>query len=131
MKAKIKQRYLLLKRRIADNLQAKTERLSVANKKLLLMLFCSCFITLSVCAIVNAFTAKQKPLAVKSNMPRMMQQHEQQRLPFLSKQEFDRIEKYKQRIYSLPKQTLDSFLQARPKLLDSITAIEQIYQSQK
>lgn len=131
MKAKMKQQYFLFKRRMADALQAKTERLSVNDKKLLLMLFCSCFITMSVCAIVNAFTAKQKPLAVKGKMPRIVQQHEQQKLPFLSKHEFDRIENYKLRIYNLPKPALDSFLQARPKLLDSITAIEQIYQSQK
>ncbi|HWB27712.1 MAG TPA: hypothetical protein VG738_19690 [Chitinophagaceae bacterium] len=131
MKQKIKQRYFSCKRRLADALQCKTEKLSVKGKKLLLGLFCLFFVSMSICAIVNAFTAKQKPLAVKESMPRITHEKEAPALPFISKKEFERIEKFKQQIYALPKPVLDSFMQARPKLMDSIAQIENIYQSQK
>jgi hypothetical protein len=86
---------------------------------------------MSVCAIVNAFIAKEKPVAVKTNMPRILHEKETPALPFISKQEFQRIEKFKQQIYALPKPAYDSFMQARPKLMDSIMQIEQYYLSQK
>lgn len=131
MKQKIKQKYFTYKRRLADALQYKTERLSIKNKKRLLGLFCLFFVSMSICAIVNAFTAKQKPVAVKGNMPRIEHEKETPVLPFISKQEFEHIEKFKRQIYALPKPVLDSFMQARPKLMDSIGQIESIYQSQK
>lgn len=131
MKTKIKQRYFLYKHRLAGALQSKSERLSNRGKKFLLFLFCLFFATMSICAIVNAFTVKQKPMAVKGSMPRINHEKESPVLPFISKNEFERIEKFKQRIYALPKPVLDSFMEARPKLLDSIAQIENIYQSQK
>lgn len=131
MKTKIKQGYLAYKRRMADVLQQKTEGFSTRRKKLLLFLFCLCFAGMSVWAIVNAFTAQQKPVAAKGHMPRIVHEKENPTLPFLSKKEYERIERFKQQIYALPKPVFDSFMQARPKLMDSITQIEQYYQSQK
>jgi hypothetical protein len=131
MKAKMKQTYFKYKHRLADMLQRKTEHLSRNNKKLLLGLFCLFFVTMSTCAIVNAFITKQKPVAVKASMPRILHEKETPSLPFISKQEFQRIEKFKQQIYALPKPAYDSFMQARPKLMDSIAAIENYYQTQK
>jgi len=131
MKTKIKQKYFLYKHRLAGALQSKSERLSNKGKRFLLFLFCLFFVSMSICAIVNAFTEKQKPVAVKGNMPRIEHEKETPVLPFISKQEFERIEKFKRQIYALPKPVLDSFMQARPKLIDSIAQIESIYQSQK
>lgn len=131
MKTKIKQGYLLYKRRVADVLQQKTERLSTRRKKLLLFLFCACFAGMSICAIVSAFVSHPKPVAVKGHMPRIVHEKESPAQPFLSKKEYERIERFKQQIYALPKPVFDSFMKARPKLMDSITQIEQYYQSQK
>lgn len=131
MKEKIKQQYFLFKRRIADRLQLKAERLSNKSKKMLLFLFCLFFATMSVCAIVNAFTAKQKPVAIKASMPHILHEKETPALPFISKKEFERIEHFKQQVNALPKPVYDSFMQARPKLMDSIAEIESYYQTQK
>ena len=131
LKQKIKNRYLSLKRRIADALQKKSDKLSVKSKKLLLFLFCFVFASASIVTIVSAVTAKTKHVALQAKMPRIIQQKEQPSLPFISKQEFMRIEDFKKRVYLLPKYSFDSFMAARPKLMDSIQQIEQYYQSQK
>jgi len=131
MKTKIKQGYLMYKRRLADMLQRKTDCMPVRRKKLLLVLFCVVFTGFSLQAIIHAFTEKAKPVVARASMPRVQHEKETPVLPFISKQEFERIEKFKQQIYALPKPVYDSFMQARPKLVDSIVEIEHYYQSQK
>ena len=85
---------------------------------------------MSVAAIVQAFTAKARPAAVALKMPRIIPQKETPALPFISKQEYDRIEQFKNYVRQLPKAGFDSFIYARPKLLDSIAVIENYYLSQ-
>jgi len=131
IKQKLKNKYLLLKRRIADALQRKTERLSVRNKKIALFLFCLFFVSMSIVAVVKAITTKTIVVSTQVKMPRIVQQKETSALPFISKNEFQRIEGFKKQLYLLPKPSLDSFLLARPRLMDSIAEIEQYYQSQK
>ncbi len=131
IKQKIKSKYLSFKRRIADLLQRKSEWLSLKSKKLLLVLFCLFFVSMSIVAVVKAITTKAAVISMQVNMPRIMQQKEMPAMPFISKKEFERIEGFKKQLYLLPKHSFDSFMLARPKLLDSITEIEQYYQSQK
>jgi len=131
IKQKIKNKYLGFKRRIADVLQSKTERLSVRSKKIALFLFCLFFLSMSIVAVVKAITTKATVVSTQVKMPRIIQQKEMPALPFISKNEFERIEGFKKQLYLLPKHSFDSFMLAKPKLLDSITEIEQYYQSQK
>lgn len=131
MKGRIKERYFLYKRRLADVLQRKTSMFSLQKKKFLLGLFICCFSSMSIYAIVGAFTKKQKTVVIQQPLTRIDREKEKPSLPFLSKAAFERIEKYKQQLLAMPKPALDSFMLARPKLLDSIEQIEQFYQSQK
>ncbi len=131
MKQKIKSKYLSFKCCIADVLQRKSERLSLKSKKLLLVLFCLFFVSMSTVAIVKAITTKAAVVSTQVKMPRIMQQKEMPAMPFISKKEFERIEGFKKHLYLLPKQSFDSFMLARPKLMDSIAQIENYYQSQK
>jgi hypothetical protein len=126
----IKRKYLLWKRRVADTLQLKSERLSPRGKKALLFLFCVFFAGFNIMAVVQAFTTKAKPGLANAKMPRVIQQKETPVLPFISRQEYERIEHFKNYIMQLPKPSLDSFTQARPRLMDSILQIENYYQSQ-
>ena len=111
-------------------LQRKSEGFSMQGKKTLLGLFCLLFAGMSVAAIVQAFSAKAKPGPEAVHMPRIIPEKETPALPFISKQEYDRIEQFKNHVRQLPKACFDSFMHARPKLLDSITVIENYYLSQ-
>src|SRR5437868_3738413 len=115
--AKFKTKWCALKRRWADALQRKFERFSPSGKKLWLCLFCVVFAGSSIAVIIHAITARQLPVAAAAKMPRIMQEKETPDMPFISKPEFERIEKFRQYITNLPKPLLDSFMQARPHLL--------------
>ncbi len=130
MKQKIKAKYLLFKRRIADALQRKSESLSLRSKKIMLFLFCSLFGCASITVIIHSITTKASVVSIQAKMPRVIHQKEEPVLPFISKNEFERIEVFKKQVYALPKVTFDSFMLARPKLMDSITQIENYYKSQ-
>ncbi len=119
-----------MKRRWADKLQKKFEKFSPFGKKVCLCFFCIVFAGSSVVVIIHAITARQVPVAAVTKMPRIMQEKQEPDMPFISKAEFERIEKFKGYINQLPKPLLDSFMQARPHLLDSIAQIENYYQSQ-
>lgn len=127
---KIKAKWRGLKRRWADALQKKFEQCSPFGKRLWLCFFCIVFAGSSIAVIIHTIKTRRVPVAATAKMPRIVQEKERPDMPFLSKAEFERIEKFKGYINQLPRPLLDSFMQARPHLLDSITQIEHYYQSQ-
>jgi len=129
-KSVIHNKWMRCKRKAADVLQKKSERLSERGKKAVLFFFCMLFAGCSIAIVIHAFTDNAKTVTIKGKMPRIVRDKEAPAMPFLSKAEYERIEKFKAYIYQLPKPLFDSFMQARPKLLDSIIEIEQYYQSQ-
>lgn len=128
--AGIKTKWHLRKRRWADTLQNKFEQFSLFGKKLSLCFFCVVFAGSSIAVIIHAITTRQVHVVTAAKMPRIMQEKQTPGMPFISKTEFARIEKFRQYINQLPKPLSDSFMQARPHLLDSIAQIENYYQSQ-
>jgi hypothetical protein len=116
--------------RIADNLQRKTNRYSSFRKRLYLFAFCGMFFGSSIYIVIHAFDhSVTKPLQIQA-MTKPIAVPERMKVIPIAKQEYERIERYKQQILSLPKQRYDSLLLVRPHLLDSIRLFENLYQSQ-
>ena len=108
--------------------------LSVKKKKLLLLTFCIMWLSalcfLSTEAIL--LPASNRMMDSKINMPRLEIPPIHQG-PGLPKKTLDRIAAFRSAMDSLGhteagRKTRDSILQARPGLLDSIAAIDRIYQ---
>jgi len=115
---------------IADRLQQKTETYSVKTKKYLLVIFCMLFAGSSVLVIVNAFRAKQHHIIRVEAIPSPNIIHDQPKPDaIITKQEWEKIERYKTIILSLPKITYDSLMRVRPHLMDSIRLFENLYSS--
>lgn len=108
-------------------------------KRIWLLIFCIVFGALSIYSFVGAFKSdkishnKIKPAQL--SVPKYYDQNEVQNLPTVSKNDMQRIEKFKKYMDSLKgsvrgKPVYDSILTARPGLMDSVQTIEQLYYSQ-
>lgn len=126
--------------RWADFMQHHTERLSRNGKLIILSLFCLTAGSLSIYFIassmmsrkVPSFTVtrlKKSPLAGKSG------DENTKALLIVSKDEYEKIQRFRFYMDSLArspsgKRLYDSILSQRPRLMDSILLIENIYRSQ-
>jgi hypothetical protein len=118
-------------RQWAGCLQKRSEYLSIRGKKIALFFFFLLFAGSNVIVIINAVVKRGKAPAVHiGRMPNIVRTPEHAQMPFISREEYNRIEHFKNYIQGLPKPSFDSFMAVRPKLLDSISIVEQYYLSQ-
>lgn len=115
---------------VADCLQQKTNVCSSLTKRIGLFIFCGLFLGSSVYVAVHAFNhSVTKPLQIQA-LPKPLVVPERLYVAPITKPEYERVERYKGQILSLPKKQYDSLLLAKPKLMDSIQLFENLYQSQ-
>jgi hypothetical protein len=120
--------------RWAAYLQKKTMRYTPKKLKLFLVLFCLTFIVSSVHLIITSFGEKPQPFRIApiQTMPlaeRIVQQ------PAITEREFLRFRRLRLSLDSLAKtpsgkRRLDSILDKHPKLLDTLSLLENIYFNQ-
>jgi hypothetical protein len=127
---------LSVQSRFAVVMGTKANTLSIRVKWLWLVVFCLLFGGFSIYSFVGAFRNKAKAIKPSHiSMPKYYHQPEAQTESAIGKRDIVRINRFKKYIDSLQqsqdgKIICDSILKARPGLMDSIRAIEQIYFSQ-
>ncbi|HSZ86924.1 MAG TPA: hypothetical protein VK787_12900 [Puia sp.] len=121
---------------IADKIHERTKHFSVRKKKIILILFCALFSTVSAYTIFDTLTKKFpngdfniNRISIPHNIGRNFQQ------PFgnIDSGTFNRVEHFRFYLDSLKTANASSFesiINIRPNLIDSILAFEKIYQSQ-
>lgn len=124
----------------ANFMQRKTARFTAKAKKYGLVLFCLLSVGCCLYLIIESFTVTpKKNLGVAPiNIPKQpMQTGEGDTRSFLliTKKEFERIEQFRLYLDSLGRSHMgikirDSLLSLRPGLMDSIRAVEKLYQLQ-
>jgi hypothetical protein len=120
----------------AQAIGAKTNALSLKAKWLWLFFFCLLFGGFSIYVFVGAFRDRRN--AVKPSqisVPKYYDRTETRIEPLVSDRDIKRIYSFKKYMDSLRgpqegKIVYDSILKARPGLMDSIQAVEQLYYSQ-
>ncbi len=138
---KIIRRWMQAKHKWSLYLQDKTEHFSVQSKKTSLIAFCILFGGLSIYIIINSFIDNNNNNLLSIHhitMPAHINQSGDERLNndnIISKQEYEHIQAFKHYMDSLQSNSegkiiYDSIMQARPRLIDSIHLVENMYQSQ-
>ncbi len=120
---------------IAGLLQKKTNSYSVKKKKILLLAFSVAFATESILVLVQSMNGSKKTPIDVSRIKTIPIQQEQAPGPFLTRGEFQKIQKFKNFIDSLSgsargRKTRDSLLHNRPHLMDSIRFLLNLYSEQ-
>lgn len=112
-----------------------TEKLSPANKRIAVIIFCILSMSLSICIAIN--TASKPNGRILPIMPVRVPSHigKNIALPsaFISKESYQRIEQFKKYLDSISiadKKNHDAIINARPHLMDSIALFEKLYLSQ-
>jgi hypothetical protein len=111
------------------------EKLSPARKKIVVIIFCILFMSLSICIALTTLsrsgvrTLPVMPIRVPSHIGKNI------RMPsaFISEVSYQKVEQFKQYLDSISisdKKTFDQIIAARPGLIDSIAMFEKLYLSQ-
>jgi hypothetical protein len=122
--------------RFAEGMDTKTNALSIKAKWLWLFVFCLLFGGFSICAFIGAFTDREKTIKPSQiSVPKYYDRTEVLIQSQVSDRDIKRIYRFKKYMDSLRgsqegKIVYDSILKARPGLMDSVQAVEQIYYSQ-
>jgi hypothetical protein len=113
-------------RQFADRMNRKAAHYSGKQQKFGLAVFCLLFSTISISVLFQTFSAKSsaaKIFALPAHAPAHIGKNPEPPAPFISKKDYERIEKFK---HSLDSNTL----RTRTGLSDSIRLFEQLYTSQ-
>jgi hypothetical protein len=115
-------------------LQQKTNSYSTRKRKIILILFCTAFVTESIVVVYQSFQKNNKiPYSVTLIQPVRLLKEESFH-PLISEKEFNRIHRFKIMLDSLQITNtikFDSLLSLRPHLMDSIHLLENIYYEQQ
>jgi hypothetical protein len=128
--------------KIADQLNEKAVAWQPAQVKLALVLFCLLSSIICLAIMTHAILASKpgNTIIVKQMPARWHIGHRENEITipdhFISKQEYDRLEQFRAYMDSLDnsadgRQTKERLLNQRPKLLDSLAMVEQLYNKQK
>lgn len=132
----IVQKFTRAQRKLSEEMQKEVENLSVAGKKMFLILFCLIGIGVSIYVIAENILYKNTlPRALLSPIPISNDVFENvnRNSVIIPKTEFNKIENFKKYIDSLSKSTSgnrikDSILKFRPLLMDSVNQFVELYQ---
>src|SRR5665213_652957 len=113
-------------------LQQKTNGVSSKKIKILFLVFCLIFLSVSIIVMYQSFKKDNTNLHFISPIPIMPLLKEQRIRPVINEREFKRIHSYKVYLDSLQKTTkgklkFDSLLSMRPHLTDTINYLENLY----
>ena|SRR5579871_179296 len=126
MKTFLKNQLRSFVKRYAERMNSHAARFSVKQQKIGLIVFCLLFSIISTSILIETFSEKQdkeKIFEVHLDTPLHIGKNLSMPAPVISKEDFERIEKFKAGIDSAQ-------LKVRPHLMDSIKLFEQLYQSQ-
>lgn len=121
-------------------LQAKSEKLSLASKRLIVIVFCLISFSSCVYLVIKSFFGNHPAnLSIEAiRVPKQLTHNENRRIipsKGVSKDEIEKIKKFRDYFDSLAKNNsgrriYDSILKHRPGLIDSLSIIENLYKSQ-
>lgn len=120
---------------IANFLQRKTNSYSTGKKKFLLLLFVLVFVAESGVVIIESSTRRSKILPQINRIKAITIQTGERNIPQITRTEFLKIQKFKNYIDSLSstaqgRRLKDSHLQNRPRLMDSVDFLINLFLEQ-
>lgn len=124
---------------LSDYLQQQTNGLSIKTKRISFFFFCLFFTMLSLIVLLNGFSRNRRPVVIPSiTAPVYVGKPSndlRRNANIISKTELEHLQAFQQYLDSLKttntgRLLLDSIVNARPHLMDSIPLLERIYQIQ-
>lgn len=115
---------------LADLLQKRMVRCSLATQKIWLASFCLLFLTASVCAVIDAVRTKGRAMLPIKRISVMRLAEDTPSLSRVSIVELQKIHRFKVYLDSVSIKTRDSLLSGRPHLLDTLNFLETLYQNE-
>jgi hypothetical protein len=116
-------------------LQKKSEMLPLKVKRLIVIVFCLISFGSCIYVLTNSFYRHPEKLLSIARIEVSRQTESINQKPSLSKEEFEKIQKFRSYLDSLiqskpGKRIHDSIIAHRPGLIDSLSIVENLYQSQ-